>query len=509
MNERLAHLVVTTVLGVAAFTLVLTATDPPGPGLDPDAMAYMGAAESLVAHGQYRAPGAPWWRADSTEALTHFPPGYPTALALPVRLGMTPPQAARLVDATAAAATTILLGLLVAEAAGLAAGTLATLALLATPAMALVHVSVLSEPLFLTLMTLLLVAMTRRATRPLLVGLLAALAATVRYAGLAFVGAGVVWVVAARGTVGERMRRGVFALLPSALLQGAWLLRTRALREPGQIRRIALYGNLEPTLRQGGRTLRDWLVPDPDTWEFPLPNRPLIALAAATLVTLLVVAGVRRVIATRRATAAAEPDRAARLLAASALLAACYLGLLVASRLVADPAIPFDERILAPWLVLATVAIAVAVTRAWPRSLAPRLALGAALVAWGMASASTTRGQVRYVMTNGSDFAGDEWRRSALLDWARGPGATHPLYSNWPSAVYFHLHRPARYLPLAKDSAVARALVDTLRARDARVLLFDVAAPGTLATGRVLREPGLRVLARLDDGVVVAASPRQ
>ena len=45
-------------LGAAAFWLVLTVTDPPGPGLDPDAMQYMGAAESLVTGHGYRVPTA-------------------------------------------------------------------------------------------------------------------------------------------------------------------------------------------------------------------------------------------------------------------------------------------------------------------------------------------------------------------------------------------------------------------------------------------------------------------
>ena len=89
-------------LGVVAFTLVLHITDPPGPGLDPDALAYMGSAESFARMGEFRAPTARWWSSDSTAALAHFPPGFATALAAPVRLGMDPMQGARLVQALCA-----------------------------------------------------------------------------------------------------------------------------------------------------------------------------------------------------------------------------------------------------------------------------------------------------------------------------------------------------------------------------------------------------------------------
>ena len=49
--ERVARLLPAAILGIAAFALVLAITDPPGPGLDPDALSYMGAAESVVAQG--------------------------------------------------------------------------------------------------------------------------------------------------------------------------------------------------------------------------------------------------------------------------------------------------------------------------------------------------------------------------------------------------------------------------------------------------------------------------
>ena len=63
--KNLSRLIAAT-FSLAAFWGVLHLTDPPGPGLDPDAMSYLGAGASL-AHGHgLRIPSAGWASADTT-----------------------------------------------------------------------------------------------------------------------------------------------------------------------------------------------------------------------------------------------------------------------------------------------------------------------------------------------------------------------------------------------------------------------------------------------------------
>jgi len=519
MRQLLVRLVPATLLGIVAFTLVLVVTDPPGPGLDPDAMSYMGAAEALVTHGAYRIPAAEWTSADSSSPLAHFPPGYSTALALPVALGMAPPQAARLVDALAAAVTVTTLVLVVGSATTVLAGAAFGIALLATPAMTTVHLSVLSEPLFLALLALTLAAMVYAPDRPLRAGMAATLGAMVRYAGASLVGAVALWSFARRAPLRERVRRAGVAVLPAVLLEGAWVVRTR-LASGGEhaIREFALYGGLGPTLREGGDTLRHWLVPETDP-EWSLPHRGAIALVAAAVLITLIVLGAR---AARRSARAAmstgmltspgsdigsdAPARAWRLLRACALLIACYAAMIAVSRLLADPAIPLDERILAPFLLLATTAAAVAIACWWRATTlhAARTAVAVALIGWGLSSASVSLDYGRLALGYGSDFASEQWRHSPLLDWARTEGATHPLYTNWPAAVYFHLHRPSYSLPTPDEVEELEDFADTLRRRDGRVLLFDAPNADDIVARSLVEQPGLRVVARLDDGVVLA-----
>ena len=54
-----------------------------------------------------------------------------------------------------------------------------------------------------------------------------ALAAMTRYAGISAIGAVALWSVARRGTLAERLRRGAWALLPAAVLEGLWFVRTK------------------------------------------------------------------------------------------------------------------------------------------------------------------------------------------------------------------------------------------------------------------------------------------
>jgi len=499
MRQLLARLTPAALLAILAFALVLVVTDPPGPGLDPDALSYMGAAQSLVAHGTYRIPTAPWSSADSTSPLAHFPPGYSTALAIPMALGMAPPQAARLVDALAAAVTVATLVLVVGTATTMFAGAALGAALIVMPAMATVHLSVLSEPLFLALLALTLAAMVYAPDRPLRAGITAALGAMVRYAGASLVAAVALGAFARRTPVRERVRRAAIAVLPALVLEGVWVVRTRlASGESHAIRHFALYGKLGPTLRQGGSTLGDWLVPETDV-EWPVPHRGLIALVAAVLLVVLIVLGARAARADTR-------GRAWRLLRACALLVACYAAMIGVSRLVADPAIPLDERILAPFLLLVTTAAVVAIACWWcaTRSRVARAAVGAAFAGWLVTSASVALDDGRFALDNGSDFAGEQWRYSPLLDWARTEGAAHPLYTNWPAAVYFHLHRTSYSLPTPDESGKLAKFVDTVRQRDGRVLVFDAPNADDPVARTMIEQAGLHVVARFADGMALA-----
>ncbi|MBA3672642.1 MAG: hypothetical protein H0W68_11575, partial [Gemmatimonadaceae bacterium] len=374
-----------------------------------------------------------------------------------------------------------------------------------------VHASVLSEPLFLACLALVLAALARRPDDPWRAGIPAAVAMLTRYAGAALVGATVLWMLVRPGRLRDRLRRATFAALPAMVLQGAWVVRTQRLAGTRAIRKIALYGDLGPTFRQGVNTLVAWLVPDALAndadairWRGALAVGAGVALAAMTIHGLWEARVASRGYETPESDTPARARVAMRTATAAALLVVCYLAIVLVSRLLADPMIPLDERLLAPAILLVTVVIAIG-TDWWlraRRTVPTRAVVVAALLVWWLGAFSATRLEARWALSHGSDFAGEEWRRSELLAWARDSAASRPLYTNWPAAIFFHWHRASHVLPKrGASSRELRAFGDTVRARGAVVLQFATESAEYVTTKDLLRT-GLHLIAELDDGTV-------
>ncbi|HEX8945001.1 MAG TPA: hypothetical protein VF785_17830 [Gemmatimonadaceae bacterium] len=466
-------------------------TQAPGPGLDPDSASYLGAAESLARGTGLDVPISDWTVADPTSPLSHFPPGFPIAIAATVKVGMSPRQGARAVEALAFASTVAIMTYMVGMTVGILAAILLAVALMDARPIVLVHLSVLSEPLFLCTLTVTLLGMTRR-WHPLAVGLAAATAALVRYAGVAAVGAVVLWQLIEPGSIRRRLTRAFFAGLPALVLQGAWVIHTRVTSGESGIRQFGIYGNLGGALVQGAKTIAAWLIPTTDP---PTPIELWLAVAAALLIGILVSVATRKAFDVR--------DDARRALAASALLASCYLAVLLVSRLTADAGIPFDDRILSPFILLAMIGVAVAVGKAWRGwGLLLRGGLAVLLATWLTMSSLAVYDDVSWATTYGSDFAGEDWRGSELLRWVRTQGASTPVYSNWPAAIYFHAHKPAWLLPDTRDVSLLRTFGDTLASRHAVVVAFDTFSPDCVPPDSVAAIAGLRTIARLADGTI-------
>ena len=487
--------VLAAVLGAAACIGVVALNAPPGPGLDPDSMSYLGAAESLARHGSLRIPMADWSDPDSTSALRHFPPGYPMLLALPIALGAPPDQAARGVEAASAFAAAFLAVWAVAAVAGPAAGALAGVALLATPALVLDHARVLSEPLCLALLAATLALMVFSG-RPLLYGLTAAAAGLVRYAAVPFGGAAVLWAFGLRGSLRERSRRALLAALPTALLSAAVMLRS--IVESGGARVMTLHADLGPTLRELGETLVAWLAPS-------APAGIVGALLAVA------VAGAAATILRGALSARAEPDTAAplrSLLAAAGLLAACYAAFVFVSRVLVYDNIPFDDRMLSPAILLAEIAVAAALGAAWRGWARPARVAGAlAAAVWLAGSTWATVRSVRDARDGGWGYASDDWRDSKLAEWLRTEGRGVEIFSNDPAAAYFATHRPSRELPAEMDPDILRDFARVVGAKRSVIVGFGSYYDRMTPPDSLARRLGFQRVAEFEDGAIWAEKP--
>jgi hypothetical protein len=330
----------------------------------------------------------------------------------------------------------------------------------------------------------------------MLAGGVGAAAMLVRYAGASVIVAVVLWMTAQPGSVRERARRGVVAALPSVLFVGVWFVHVHLTSAVHAVRTLGAYGGIGDTLRIGAATVVAWLVPLMS--DQTLPGRGWIALAIIVATITLVRLGI----------AAPRQSDGGSIIAAAAMLAACYVAVLLASRLLADPDIPFDNRLLLPLFVLIAI-IAAAAIRAWWQAARRwmRVVFAAALLVWMGASLMVSADEVSWALENGEDFAQRQWTESPLLQWARANASQRTLYSNWPAAAVFHLHRASHELPREGDADLLRAFADTLRARNGVILLFDVPSPDQIAADTLLAAPAFRRIARLADGSVVAAVP--
>lgn len=484
---------------ICAAGLVFWITRSPGPGLNPDAASYMGAAESFAAGQGLRVPFADWKAVKPTDRLAHFPPGFPLAIATTVSAGLQAPQGARLIEAASAAATVGMLAYVVAVDVGLVAATALFAAIVFSRPLELVHLFVLSEPLFLFFVALTFVGMLRR-WPALTLGCIAAAGTLVRFAGLALGVAAAFWQFLRPGSIRERLQRAVLAGAPTLIAYVAWAAHTRGGKHTTGIRKFGVYPGIGHTMVDGWRTIAQWLVPTSSV--APPPGWALFVALLIVLVFGALVWLAMRSFAISRLT---DPRRS---LAAVGVLTAAYLTVLVASRLLADPGIPFDYRILSPLVLLWATAAVIAVGSGFRQLPLPaRGVIVVAFLAWCWTSSQVENDDIAWATSNGSDFAGEQWRTSSLLAWAKSDGRRTPLFTNWPAAVYFHLHRDAWLLPNTTRPDTLAIFVDTLRARNGVILEFDVASPDAIQPADLAKVPGLHVVAKGSDGTVYGALP--
>ena len=483
-------------------------TADPGPGLDPDAMSYLGAARTLAAHGTLRIPMGPWWSDSTSQPLAHFPPGYSTVLSLPIAFGMNALQGARVVQSLAAGATAALFVVTLSPVVGALGAALGAVVLALMPAYAFVHLSVLSEPLYLAFVMLLLWSFARRPRAALEHGLIAAAATMVRYAGLSTAGAAALWALRdSSASWRERFKRAGIAVAPSLIAMAAWSLSRERAPDRGQgIRKLAFYGDWGPTLNEGARTILHQLAPSLE-WE---PTPWLAGIVALIALVALTWSTVRLSGEVMPAPERQDPrwNEQRDVLHATGVIMLAYVALVFASRLLADHDIPFDFRITVPLVPLAVAAVTIVAARAWRVISKPARVFGVlALLGWTGAAVRANYQQVKDALADGGDFASAEWTNSPTLAWVRTQGAARAIFTNLPCEVWFHLDRQVRNLPNTADAKTMLEFAAKLRATNGVMVAWNLQSPETANTDSIATRAGLVRIATLDDGSVWEASP--
>ena len=398
-----------------ALLLAGVALLPYGPGVTPDSVHYLSAAENLRRGIGYATSVVPW-DGPFPRPLVEWPPLYPLALVGVTALGgaVAGPWA---LNALLLAAGTWQVARL-SEPAPL----LGALIFLASPAVVMVHGYAWSEPLFLLLVLLSLRAQERLLAEPgparlASAAALTGLACLTRYLGVT---------LAVSGALALTGRRRPLQALAYAGLSvtplGLWLLRNRSVAGSLAGERAASGRELPELIREAARTLGGWMVP----LDSPLPKYGALAALLALSFVLFRSAGLQDV-------------------PWLAFLGVYLLALIVLARTVAFD--PLTTRLLAP--IVPSLAVLTA-----RRFVPGKTVLAAAVVVLLLAGpALVTARELAYsaLVTKGRGYRAAKWRETEAVRMAalgQGPFARDGIiYSDAPDVLFLYSGRPVRYLP--------------------------------------------------------------
>jgi hypothetical protein len=479
----------TLVLALWAGWWVASKTRARTPDLPIDSAVYLSTADGLRATGTPKvAFNLPWDGYSTTRAIslegrvpvTHFPPGYPVALALTSFVAGSVRSAARLLDIALIAVNLLLVGWITARLTGyrsIAVATLPAILLLFTPdfrptyfdtfGWLTLHRTVASEPLFTALLMIGLLALNaaltaspERARKALVIAIGAATAAMlVRYIGFVLVVVAVIAFVFLDRERPRRQRTQRAALFPTlAIAPTALFLGWAALVRVPSPRPIFFH----PVAESATKPLL--MLAD---FVFPRGGPDALRISAIAVVIALVGLGVIR--GPAGAGDSADDERSARVFMQLALLlVGAYVFLVVGSRTVFDVNIPVDARLFTPirglWYVLVVAVAYRCLIRFAPQLVVVPIlvVLVAAVVAGGWS--------VQRVILRQSPAAA--LTRTAFDDALARVPRDRVIVSNHPEEVYELTGRAAIALPSPREYASHKRNVDY--ERDLRDLARDL-----------------------------------
>ncbi|HUG34899.1 MAG TPA: phospholipid carrier-dependent glycosyltransferase [Anaerolineales bacterium] len=465
---RLASFLSLILLMVTGTFLVLRAT-PEGLGLSDDSIAYIAGARSLLEGNGYREA---WLVTNSY--VTHFPPGFSSALTFIGWFELDPLRGARFLNALLFGLNAGLLGIL---------GWRMTPSLMAGLALAAlfilngdllqVHTVAMSEPLFIFLSLLSFWMFDLYFELPpssvgrgvagewwwlAACGVFAGLAYLTRYAGLALAATFLVAIVVLRSNWRKRFTSiGIFlaGFMPWVLI---WALRNQIGAANATNRSFVWHPIAADNMEMGLRVFTDFLVPVA-SWHRAIMKQPGLAEAMAITILGAILIWVsakawKTIVKPRQAEALKQGGKESRevITFAVALFLFAYLASIVASMTMFDAATKFRLRILAPMFV--SLLILLVYAGIWLSKRNRGVVIAFALIFLGFSFYEQTI-TVSTWAKGGIGYASFQWYDAEAMAYLRDLPADVLIYTNEPGAVYLYTGRGAAVVPSGYDSARA------------------------------------------------------
>lgn len=489
MNDRqLSILFVLTLslLGLAGGWLLAYST-PQGLGLNDDSIAYIAGARSILDGQGYREA----WLV-SNGPVTHFPPGFPAALALLVFLtGLDPLRGARVLNSALFGLNVFLAGWLGWRMTGSrAAGMFTAAATLLSSSLLYIHARAMSEPLyiFLTLLAFLVLdeyfkwiqsGAARASLLLVTLGCLLAWAYLARYAALSLLATMLTGLLILHGNWRKRWQDAALVVLSAFPWMLGWSVRNRVLGGSFTNRALGWHPVSFENWELGVATLAEFILPLNlwRKWLLALPGlfEGFLLAVGLALLAWVVYKGAPRFL---RPAQSAMPGV---LSFTNGLYVLVYLAALVTTMTLFDPATRFQVRILSPIYISLLLLLASLGAWVWRRKTAAwRVAV--VFLAIGVLS-MFAYSQVHFAQglhATGGALTSKKWFANVSAALEQVPPEVLIL-SNDPGVVYLYTGRPSGVLP-REEPGISELKPYVLSGKIVVVLLrVNKADPTTLA----------------------------
>jgi len=463
---QLLFLFVLGLIAAGATGLILYST-PEGLGLSDDSIGYIAGARSILSGQGYREA----WLA-SNGPVTHFPPGFPSTLALIGLSGLDPLRGARFLNALLFGANTFLLGVIGWRMTkSQVAGVILALLFAVNASLFNAHAVAMSEPLyiFFSLAAFLTFAQyfgVEQLTRPMgaaapdnklsdskwlaATGVFTALAYLTRYAGLALFVTFLVALILLHDTLRKKLSStGIFlaSFLPFSI---GWGIRNTIAADNATNRTMVYHPLSAENIETGIYNISEFLIPV-ETWRralIKIPNFFFISIAVMALVLLIWVTakGLKKFF--RPAS-----ERPEVLSFTNGLYTLGYLASIFSTMLLFDASTKFKLRILSPVYVALLTLLVLFGHWVWQNRNTFLRGLTALFTIVILAlSAYDTSAFVTKLHKGGQGYASFKWYDSEAMDFlSQLPEGTR-IYTNQPGPVYLYTDRPSYVLPDLVDA---------------------------------------------------------
>jgi|SRR5271157_1162237 len=522
ITPRLASFLTLGLLTIIGIFLVLRST-PEGLGLSDDSIAYIAGARSLLAGHGYREA----WLV-SNNPMTHFPPGFSSALAVIGLFGLDPLRGARFLNALLFGLSTGLIGVLGWRMTkSLAAGLVLAALFVLNGSLLQVYTTAMSEPLFIFLSLLALWMFDLYFERDnhwlwlVLCGIFVGVAYLTRYAGLALVATFLVALFILHDTWRKRfISAGIFLASVVPWILG-WSIRNLLTAGNATNRELVWHPITADNFNTTLYTISQFLIPVED-WRKPLNKTPglVIALTALILLVVLVWAMIeawkyfRYPITPRSPLPQAEGLGMRETISfTTGLYIFGYIASIIASMLLFDASTKFQLRILAPVFVSLLILLVLLGVWFWKKRREIAIVLALFMVGVSIYNQIFT---VQDLSKGGQGFASFVWYDSKAMAYLRTIPRVVMIYTNETGAVYLYTNRPTYSLPNRFDPVTAQvrsgyeqgvALMHQQILQGKAVLAIFAGGEQSSGPDAAFLAQGLNPVSKSGTGIVYAAAP--